>query len=67
MIQTPHTILLITTSLLRLRRKTLCHMTIWSKISNTSNVQTIHHLVVRNSITFMRDVQNNNKMKNKIK
>ena len=26
----------------------LCAMTIWSKISNTFNVQIIHHLVVHN-------------------
>ena len=41
-----------------------CAMTIWSKISNTFDMQLIHHLVVRNMITFfMRDVQNKNKMK----
>ena len=28
----------------------LCAMTIWSKISNTFNVQIIHHLVVHNEI-----------------
>ena len=38
-------------------------MTIWSKKMNTFKVEVIHIFVVRNIITYMRDVQNINKMK----
>ena len=51
MVQPPHAILLINPHS-SAHAGRLCAMTIWSTILNIFNVDIIHHLVVRNRLTY---------------